>query len=297
MATLRALRLRPSAKINLTLRVGPRRPDGYHDVQTVLQSIALADSMIVTSRPGPFALEIRGASVPADRSNLDWRAAHRQWRAARRTGDPRGVHVHLIKRIPVAAGLGGGSADAAAALAGLNVIWSAQQSRAQLLNIAAELGADVPFFLLGGTALGARRGDELYPLEDIRRLSIVIVKPESGVATADAYAWLDDDRGASIEESGRAQALSVAWASGPLSLINDLQAPVARRLSDISAIGAAMRRAGAHAWAMSGSGSAVFGVFAPGAATRAVRRLSRPGWQVFATRTLTRREAARRIGL
>ena len=297
MARPRALRLRPSAKINFTLRVGPRRPDGYHDVQTVLQSIAIADTLTVISRPGPFALEIRGDAVPADRTNLIWRAAALLWRAARRTGDPRGAHVHVVKRIPIAAGLGGGSADAAAALAGLNLVWGAKQSRAQLIEMAAALGADVPFFLVGGAALGTRRGDQLYPLEDISRHSIVIVKPEAGVSTTDAYTWLDHDREVSVLKPGGAQELSVGWTSGPLALINDLQTPVARRVSDIAAIGRAMLGAGAHVWAMSGSGSAVFGVFAPAQAARATRQLTRPGWRVYTTRTLTRREAARRLGL
>ena len=100
-----------------------------------------------------------------------------------------------------------------------------------------------------------------------------------------------------MPKSSRAQKLFVGWDSGPLALVNDLQTPVGTRVSDIGTIGRAMLGAGAHAWAMSGSGSAVFGVFAPAQAARAARRLIRPGWQVYPTRTLTRREAARRIGL
>ena len=122
----RAVVLRPSAKINLTLQVGPRRADGFHDV---LQSIALSDTLTVTPRSGPFALASRTPGVPEDRTNLVWRAAELLWRAKGRTGDPRDAHVKLQKQIPVEAGLGGGGADAAAALVGLDAVWNAKRTR------------------------------------------------------------------------------------------------------------------------------------------------------------------------
>src|SRR5262245_25381119 len=100
----RALVLRPPAKINLTLRVGPRRPDGFHDIRSLMQSIALSDTMALTARAGPLALQVRGHGVPADRQNLVWRAAELLWRAQRRTGDPRDAHIKLDKSIPTAAG-------------------------------------------------------------------------------------------------------------------------------------------------------------------------------------------------
>lgn len=159
----RAIVLRPSAKINLTLLVGPVRPDGFHDVRTLLQSIAIFDTVTVSARPGPFRLMTRSPGVPADRTNLIWRAAESLWRAMGRDGEPRDVHVRLDKQIPVAAGLGGGSADAAAALVGLNEAWQARLPRKELAAIGAKLGADVPFFFHGGTALGLGRGDELFP--------------------------------------------------------------------------------------------------------------------------------------
>ena len=296
----RTLTLHPPAKINLTLRVGARRDDGFHDVRTLMQSIALGDTLKITSRRGPFVLDARAPGVPADRTNLVWRAAELLWRAVGGEGEPRNAHVRLDKAIPTAAGLGGGSVDAAAALVGLNMIWEARRSRRDLIRLATELGADVPFFLQGGTALGTGRGDEVYPVDDIARLGIVVIKPSFGVTTADAYRWLDDDRTARVAE-GNADAppreIDVGWPSGPVRLVNDLERAVARRHPGIQEMVKACLKEGAVAAAMTGSGSAVFGVFSEANAKRAARRLQRPDWLVLLTRTLTRREAARRVGL
>jgi 4-diphosphocytidyl-2-C-methyl-D-erythritol kinase len=294
----RALTLRPSAKVNLTLRVGERQASGFHDVRTVLQSIALHDTLTVSARRGPLGLSVRAPGVPSDRTNLVWRAAELLWRDAGRAGDPRDAHLRLEKAIPAAAGLGGGSADAAAALAGLNVIWALGRSRRDLMRLGAALGSDVPFFLAGGTALGAGRGDEVYPLDDITRLSVVVIKPSFGVATADAYGWLDADRAAGTRDARRAtRDVDVGWPAGPITLENDLQEPVARRHAGIPDMVEACLAHGALGAAMTGSGSAVFGLFAGTSAARAARRIARPDWLVLVTRTLTRREAGRRIGL
>jgi 4-diphosphocytidyl-2-C-methyl-D-erythritol kinase len=295
----RALVLRPSAKINLTLRVGARGGDGFHDVSTLLQSIAIADTLTVTARSGPFGLMSRSPGVPADRSNLVWRAADALWRTLGRPGEPRDAHVRIDKQIPVSAGLGGGSADAAAALLGLNVVWNGRKSRRALVTLAAELGADAPFFLHGGTAMGLGRGADLYPVDDVQRLGIIIIKPSFGVATAEAYQWLDDDRraGMAAEAPGRVAEVDVGWPGGPITLVNDLQGPVARRHPAIAEMVEACVREGAIGASMTGSGSAVFGVFAEAVAKRAVRRLQRPDWLVVLTRTLSRQEAARRMAL
>ncbi|MCC7008757.1 MAG: 4-(cytidine 5'-diphospho)-2-C-methyl-D-erythritol kinase [Acidobacteria bacterium] len=295
----RTLVLRPCAKINLTLRVGPRRPDGYHDVRTLLQSIAMSDRLTLTARSGPFVVATRGAGVPADRTNLVWRAGEALWRAIGRSGDPSGVHVKLDKQIPVAAGLGGGSADAAAALAGLNEMWGARRATSELARIGAALGADVPFFLRGGTAVGVGRGDELYPVDDIRPLSLVVIKPSIGVSTADAYGWCDEDRARGEEAAPVASRrdVDVGWAWGAVTLTNDLEAPVARRHPVIAEMIQACVREGAVAAAMTGSGSAVFGVFADAVVRKAQRRLQRPDWLVALTRTCSRGEAARHLGL
>jgi 4-diphosphocytidyl-2-C-methyl-D-erythritol kinase len=297
----RSLTLRPHAKINLFLRVGGLRADGFHEVQTLLQSIALADRMVLTARRGPFVLRVTGAGAPADRTNLVWRAAEALWRALDRSGEPRDVHVALEKQIPTGAGLGGGSSDAAAALVGLNRVWRAGRSVADLARLAAQLGADVPFFLCGGAALGLNRGEAVYPLDDVRRLGVVVLAPSFAVATADAYRWHDEDAAASIAAGAASLAtaarIDVGWPAGGVDVINDLTAPVGRRHPDIDEMIAALRERGALAAAMTGSGSAVFGLFSEAGARAAVRRLRRPGWRVLATRTASRREARRHTGL
>jgi 4-diphosphocytidyl-2-C-methyl-D-erythritol kinase len=300
----RALILQPSAKINLTLHVGPRREDGYHDLRTLLQTITLHDTLKFTSRRGPFALACRMPGVPTDRANLVWRAAEALWAAMGRTGDPKDVHIKLDKAIPSQAGLGGGSADAAAALVGLNKIWGARLSRRVLMRLGAHLGSDVPFFFQGGTALAIGRGDELYPVDDIERMGVVVIKPSFGVPTADAYGWLDADRVPSNRarepeflDLSVSDAVEVGWPSGPLVLSNDLMGPVARRHSAVFEMVSACLAAGALGAQMTGSGSAVFGLFPESVTSKAARQLKRPDWLVLVARTQSRREAARRMGL
>lgn len=294
------LELPSFAKINLDLRVTGVRPDGYHDLRTIFQTLALHDTLVFTVRRGPFAIECDDPAVPADRRNLVWRVAARLWRLAGQRGDaPRGVQVRLIKRVPAQAGLGGGSANAAVALLALARIWALEIDAAVLRRIAAEIGADVPFFLVGGTALGLGRGDEIYPLLDLPRAWVVVVLPPFGIATADAYAWHDADR-----EDGRARrtpparALPPGWPGWAACLRNDLEASVARRHPVVRRIARALERAGAVAAAMCGSGSAVYGLFEHhAAARRAAAELGGPrGWRVLVTRTMPRADYARRLG-
>ena len=296
----RSLILQPSAKINLTLRVGPKRDDGYHDLRTLLQSITLHDTLTFSTRRGPFGLACGTPGVPSDRSNLVWRAAEVLWSAMGRTGDPRDAHIKLQKAIPSQAGLGGGSADAAAALVGLNKLWAARLSRRDLMRLGAELGSDVPFFLQGGTALGVDRGHELYPVDDVERMGVVIIKPSFGVSTADAYAWLDADR-ASAPHAGpnrpAGPAVEMGWPSGPVPLSNDLMEPVIRRHPVVREMVDACLAQGATGAQMSGSGSSVFGLFPESVASKAARQLKRPDWLVLVARTQSRREAARHMGL
>ena len=186
--------IRAHAKINLDLRVLGARADGFHELRTVFQSIALHDTITCTARPGPFAIECDTAGVPLDRTNLVWRAAEALWRALRRAGPLRDVLVRVEKQIPVEAGLGGGSADAAATLLALARAWRVPVRPAQLTDLAAMLGADVPFFLSGGTALGLGRGDEVYPLADLPRHWVVLLLPGFGVSTRDAFAWYAEER-------------------------------------------------------------------------------------------------------
>ena len=294
----RSLVLRPTAKINLTLRVGQRQQDGYHDVSTLMQSIGLSDTLTFTPRRGPFKLQTRTPGVPADHTNLVWRAADLLWRAAGRDGAARDVHVRLEKTIPAEAGLGGGSANAAAALLALNTIWELHRPRRELMRLAGSIGSDVPFFLQGGTALCTGRGDEVYPVDDVARFGIVVLKPSFGVSTADAYRWLDEDRQMPAPGNAREpRGIDVGWATGPILLANDLESPVARRHPGIAEMIECCLREGALAAAMTGSGSAAYGVFSETMATRAAKRMRRPDWLVLLTRTLTRREAAGRIRL
>ena len=274
----RAMTVRAYAKINWTLHVGAKRDDGFHEVRTELQSIALADRLVITPSGGRLRIESSSPNVPVSKDNLVWRAAAVFWRALRRAGDPRDLTIAIEKQIPVAAGLGGGSADAAATLAALNRVWDAGWTRAKLIALAAEIGSDVPFFLMGGRVLAIGRGEALRPLKDIRRRSLVVIKPSVDVRTADAYQWLDVDRAQGLNDpEGK----------------NDLQEPVIRRRPVVREVIDAALTAGAKTAAMTGSGSAVFAVFPAGAAARAAARLRRPDWEVLVTRTLTRREANR----
>ncbi|MSO45705.1 MAG: 4-(cytidine 5'-diphospho)-2-C-methyl-D-erythritol kinase [Acidobacteria bacterium] len=291
-----AITIRAHAKINLDLRVLGTRPDGFHELRTVFQAISLHDTITCVPREGPFAIECATAGVPLDRSNLVWRAAEKLWTSLRRTGPLRDVVVRLDKMIPLQAGLGGGSADAAATLMALARTWRVPLKPVQLTDVAATLGADVPFFLAGGTALGLGRGDEIYPLADLPRHWIVLLIPGFGVSSGDAYGWYDAER-----EPGRAPAPREAqyvpgpWPSRAAQMINDLEPAIAHHHPEIDQMKAALRRAGALAAAMTGSGSTVFGLFQKRSdALRAVERLSGSGWWVLLTESLGRMEYGRK---
>jgi 4-diphosphocytidyl-2-C-methyl-D-erythritol kinase len=285
-----AVAVRAHAKINLDLRVLGTRPDGFHELRTVFQAVALHDTVTCVPRPGPLVIECDTAGVPLDGGNLVWKAADVLWRAIRRLGPPRDVLIRLDKRIPLQAGLGGGSADAAATLLALVKLWRVPVRPSQLTDIAARLGADVPFFLSGGTALGLGRGDEVYPLADLPRHWIVLVIPGFGVSSADAYKWYDEERDLGRGPSSREpQHVPGPWPSRAAQMINDLEAPIARHHPEIDQMKLALRRAGALAAAMSGSGSTVFGLFQRRKdAVAAVTRVSGAGWRVLLTESLDR---------
>ncbi len=294
MTHSRAMRVRAHAKVNLMLRVGARRADGFHPLQTVFQSLALHDTLEVTPRPGPFELTCSDPGVPVDDSNLVTRAARALWTALGRKGEPRGVAVHLTKHIPMQAGLGGGSSDAASALTTLAHLWRRRGVRVDLAGIGAALGSDVPYFLLGGTALGLSRGDDLYPLDDLQAFHVVLALPAFGVATADAYRWFDEGCPPAADVQRRREAAIEAWPGRRLALVNDLEAPVARRHPEIAAARRTLESAGAEAALMTGSGSAVFGLFAGEApARRAARAVAESGLVALITRTVDRRTCQR----
>jgi len=294
MAKRLKLTVRAHAKVNLDLRVLGIRPDGYHELRTVFQTIELHDTLVCAERPGPFALACRAPGVPVDAGNLVWKAAAALWTALGRTGEIRDAVVTIDKKVPVQAGLGGGSADAAAALLGLGRLWGGVPL-SLLRDVGATLGADVPFFLSGGTALGLGRGEEIYPLVDLPPHFVVIVRPPFGVSTAEAYSWYDEDRAAGLRETREFQTLPVPWPSRAAQMINDLEPPVMRRHQEIGALKQQLRDLGATAATMSGSGSAVFGLFrSRAAAERAVKPLSRNGAKAIVTRTVSRAEHERR---
>lgn len=301
--------MRAHAKINLTLLVGGRQPDGYHELRTIFQSLALHDTLEVRERPGALAIECDDPAVQTDSRNLVWRAAARVWEASGRPGPPEGALVTLRKRIPAQGGLGGGSSNAAVALVAFERLWHPAMPAEVRLGLARRLGADVPFFLCGGTAAGVGRGDEVTPLPDLPPCHVVLVFPPFGVPTADAYRWLDEDRARGGEGpaglSGSAGALTypfqeaspgqvVHLADGtPIAILNDLEAPVVARHPEIGRIRDALRAAGADGAAMCGSGSTVFGLFRDAAAAAAAGAvLAAEGWRTTVSATAGRDEAA-----
>ncbi len=285
----RLWRVRAPAKINLSLRILGLHADGYHELRTTFQSLALHDTLVLRAVSGPLTLSCDDPLCPTDDSNLVWRAAERLWRADGRRGRPAGVHVAIDKRIPMQAGLGGGSSDAAAALRGLANVWGTQVPEVRLRAIARELGADVAFFLDGGTALGVGRGEVLYPLADRPPAFVVLVAPGFGVSTRDAYGWWDEAHRPELHGLGGGLVPTgpVPWRPEGGERGNDLEAPVVARHPEIGRIVKRLRTLGAVQAAMSGSGSVVFGLFGQEtAAIDAAEAVGRAGRRVTVTRTV-----------
>jgi 4-diphosphocytidyl-2-C-methyl-D-erythritol kinase len=280
----RRLEVSAAAKVNLALEVLSRRPDGYHEITTVMQTVDLSDRLWLEDAE---ALEVRTSApgVPADERNLAHRAAARLRDAA---GLTRGARITLDKRIPVAAGLGGGSTDAAATLVGLNRLWGLRWPAERLSEIAVSLGMDVPFFLRGGAAVGTGRGERLTPLGGAA-LALVLVNPRFAVSTADMYGrvtpamYSDGARtrdAADALESRRAGRVAA-------SLYNGLEGAARAAYPQIGQMQAALLAAGALGAAMSGSGPTVFGVARSWEQARQIRtRVARGSWECWAVRTL-----------
>jgi 4-diphosphocytidyl-2-C-methyl-D-erythritol kinase len=261
----RRARVNALAKINLDLRVLQRRADGFHELRTVYQTISLADRLDVEFTPARRTrIELCSDVVIAD--NLVERAARLAMEAMRATGV---IRFRLEKRIPMGAGLGGGSSDAAAVLLALPPLAGRRIPLEVLIRLAAELGSDVPFFLLGGTALGIGRGSEVYPLPDLPRAKGILVAPGIHVSTAEAYQALGrnlttepPDHIISIFESYIwRKATGVPERSWPALGGNDFEEAVLGRHPRLKSIKRKLLRAGAAPAMLTGSGSALFGIF------------------------------------
>jgi 4-diphosphocytidyl-2-C-methyl-D-erythritol kinase len=287
------------AKINLGLRVHGRRLDGYHEISTVFQTITLRDTLsFQATTDGKLGLVCSDPSIPADDSNLVLRAASA---LRERYGVSDGARVELEKLIPAGGGLGGGSADAAVTLAALATLWGVETNTQELAEIGARLGADVPFFLSGGTALGTGTGTDIRPLEDAPKMHLVIVAPGAHVSTAEAYRALGAPA-LTKEEPLVNLSVSRTEADFPDSLCdvwsNDFEAVVVRLYPEIGRAREVLEGVGARRVLLSGSGSSVFGVFeSKWEAARARETLkSENGWKVFACETLTRAEYLAALG-
>jgi 4-diphosphocytidyl-2-C-methyl-D-erythritol kinase len=276
--------LRASAKVNLALEVLGKRADGYHEIATVLQAVDLFDRIVVETAD-TLSLHTDDPDLPTDEGNLVMRAARLLQKAA---GIETGARIRLQKRIPVAAGLGGGSSDAAATLSGLSRLWKLRWPTARLQELAVELGMDVPFFLGAGRAVARGRGEQLAPLPGGGGYALVLVNPRVPLSTREVYGrvptgWRAEPVGTDrVIEALRTRNVSRVAAA----LTNNLEGLVEPVLPVIGRMKAALLAAGALGAIMSGSGPTVFGMARSLDHARQIRsRVSRAGWACWAVRT------------
>jgi 4-diphosphocytidyl-2-C-methyl-D-erythritol kinase len=302
--------VRSFAKINLGLRIGSRREDGFHELLTVYQTIGLYDVIRVRIERGSgIEIQCDDRRVPCDESNTCYRIAEKAMAALTAKGR---VVIEIEKRLPVQGGLGGASSNAVAVLLGLEHAIKKRLSAKQRLQIAAEVGSDLPLFLIGGTVLGVGRGEQVYPVEDLPSIACVVVTPEVGVSTPKAFAEWDrmtkDCSSDRMIELGREMSawLSESYSGAPsrrgrlenplLGLVragikNDFEEVVFPEHPELSEIKHALERAGARYASLSGSGSTLYGLFGSMKLARsAAEKLRRQGWAAQATSTMTRRQ-------
>jgi 4-diphosphocytidyl-2-C-methyl-D-erythritol kinase len=306
---MREVRVPAFAKINLRLDILGKRLDGYHELRTIFHSISLRDDLVLraTRRPGISLTILGNAQLSAEpmRKNLVYRAVD----ALRHELKIRsGVEIELRKRIPTGGGLGGGSSDAAAAMLGYLRLTGKRLRAARLIELAVSLGADVPFFLFGGRALGVNRGDEIYPLPRMGKLALLVVVPkEIRVPTPDAFRWVNAPMlGEAAKGKGRITLTkstgthklwgfcALCWSAQGSGLSNDFEKAVFQRHPRLAAIKRALLRAGAAEASLAGSGSAVFGVFpSPAMARRAA--VGFPDDQAFVCEAVSRDRYVRMV--
>lgn len=290
----RSVRIPAFAKINSCLHIIAKRPDGYHELRTIFQAISLHDDLELSQVPEPgIFLESSDPALPSGAGNLIYRAIDA---IGGELGIRGGIRVRLQKNIPVARGLGGGSSDAAAALIGMLRLTKRDLPLGKLVEIAAGLGADVPFFLFGGRALAVSRGDEIYPLPDEPKRSVVVVSPKGiGVSTKDAYEWASPELTKDSEPHKLFGFCALCWSRQGSRLSNDFESPVFRRHPRLEEIRAGLLKRGAADAALAGSGSAVFGIFRnPAQARRSAREF--PEDSVFVVETISRAKYGRAMG-
>jgi len=282
------------AKINLHLHVLGKRDDGFHDIFTVFQTISLADELTFELSE-KLELECDAPLVPVDDFNLIIRAA-------KALSSDRGARITLRKRIPMGGGLGGGSSNAAAALVGLNRLWGLRRSAEELWRIASGLGSDVPFFLLGGTAIGTGRGTEIEPIGDVSPTKIIVVTPDVHVSTAEAYAGIQAEN-LTIAESNRILRVCRLEAESPdflrTTLINDFEPTVFARFPEIGRAKKMLLELGADRALMSGSGASVFGIFDKEETRQAALKAldNEVNWRKFAVAAVSRDEYREKLGI
>lgn len=285
-----SIRLRAFAKINLGLRILSRRPDGYHEIRTIYQTLRLHDRLTLTIDRGGRGIQVtsKGEDAPSGRANLVYKAAELWRRAAPFRG---GIEVQIEKFIPAGSGLGGASSDAAATLAGLERLTGDLLGATKQFVLAARIGSDVPLFLLGGRVLGCGRGQEVYPLEDLDPAECLVVFPGVKMLTADAYRQASS-RLTTREELSRIDGFGV-WSQRPLNLWgpaeNDFECVVFAKWPELGRLKSQLIRAGAETACLTGSGSAVYAIFdSPGKLLQAMRIVP-TAWRTFHTQTLNRK--------
>jgi 4-diphosphocytidyl-2-C-methyl-D-erythritol kinase len=278
------------AKINSRLEILGKRPDGFHELRTIFETISLKDELRLQSTRNPaIALRVTGndslSSEPIEK-NLVYRAVDALRRELAIRG---GVAMELQKAIPAGRGLGGGSSDAASALIGYLRLINKQLPRERLFALAATLGADVPFFLEGGRALGISKGDEIYPLPDVPKRHLLVVSPKSiYVPTPDAYRWLNASQLTNSPANPKLYGFcALAWSLQGGPLLNDFEEVVFQQHPRLAEIKRDLLQNGASEALLAGSGSAVFGVFpSPAKARRAA--VGFPLDQTFVCETISR---------
>ncbi len=285
---MRLLRAYAPAKINLGLEVVRQRRDGYHDIETIFQTIDFCDELIFheSSEPASFRLDIQGIKAPEGGDNLVSQA----WSLMREKAgkSPRGLRLELIKRIPLGSGLGGGSSDAAAMLMGLNRFWRLNLTQEDLLEMAAQLGSDVPFLLSGGTAIGRGRGEKLEALISLHQGAFLLVNP--GIAISSAWAYEQIKLGLTRNP----YRISVEQVKAFINRFPDPGMVLKNRLEDVvfpaypvmGEIAEALDEAGAVQVSMSGSGSTLYGTFPNVAHAEKVREGLEDKWMSWVARPL-----------